>query len=321
MTSEETKKKHPGRKVFLIILLALIAAAGYLVFTMVSSGKEGPRKRGGIEQEEGETVFAVTTTQAVSGQIRDHLDVNGDIVAASSVSVYPDTSGKLTRLFAGLGDYVRKNQIIAEVDPSRPGMTYSANPVKAAISGTITSLPIDIGSTVSPQLPVAEIGELSQLQVRTFIPERFISRLSMGMEAGITLEAYPGEIFKAVVTEISPIVDPVSRTLEITMDLATRDPRIKAGMYAEISLITQVKEEIVKIPSDCILDRFGEKFVFVLDTEDSVSKRLIREGISIDGISEIVEGLKQGESMVYQGQTLLDDQARVKVIRSVQPLR
>ena len=322
MTSEEAnRKKHPGRKIFLIILLALIGAAGYLVYTMLSGKEEGPRKRGGIVQEEGETVFAVTATRAVSGQIRDHLDVNGDIVAASSVSVYPDTSGKLTKLYAGLGDYVRKNQIIAEVDPSRPGMTYSANPVKAAISGTITSLPIDIGSTVSPQLPIAEIGELSQLQVRTFIPERFISRLSMGMEAGISLEAYPGDLFKAVVTEISPIVDPASRTLEITMDLASRDPRIKAGMYAEISLITQVKEDIVKIPSDCILDRFGEKFVFVLESENTVSKRLIREGISIDGISEIVEGLKQDESVVYQGQTLLDDQARVKVIRSVQPLR
>ena len=317
----KVKTKKPGRIVFLIILILLIGTAGFLVLNLVKNGKGDPRKRGGVELEEKETVFAVTTTKAVSGGIRNHLDVNGDIVAASTVDVYSDNSGKLTRLYVGLGDYVRKGQVLAEVDPSRPGMTYSANPVKATISGTVTSLPVDIGSTVSTQVPITSIGELSQLQVRTFIPEMFISRISMGMEAQIELEAYPGEIFQAVVTEISPIVDEVSRTLEIAMDLVSRDTRVKAGMYAEIRLITEIKEDIVKIPSDCILDRFGERFVFVMDSEDRVAKRLVTQGINIDGISEILEGLAVGEDVVFQGQTLLDDQAAVKIVRTVQPLQ
>ena len=109
-------------------------------------------------------------TEAVSGQITDLLEVNGDVIPDSSVDLYADNSGKLSRLYVELGDYVRKGQIIAEVDPSKPGMSYTANPVKAAISGTVTSLPMDIGATVSTQVPLATVGQLQHLQVGPISP-------------------------------------------------------------------------------------------------------------------------------------------------------
>jgi RND family efflux transporter MFP subunit len=182
-------------------------------------------------------------------------------------------------------------------------------------------MPFDVGATINPQIPVATIGNLTNLQVRTFIPEKFISRIVLGMRANLTFESYPGESFEAVVMEISPVVDEVSRTMEIKMDIVKRDKRIKAGMYAKISLITEVKDKVVRIPSDCIMNRFGENFVFILEGEDKVSKRMITEGIRINGVSEIIKGLSEGETIIYQGQTLLDDQAPVKVVRSVQPLK
>jgi membrane fusion protein, multidrug efflux system len=314
------KKLGPGRTILIVLLIAIVGFAAY-TFLGMKDGKGGPKGRPGMDEENKETIFAVTTTDSVSGQIKDLLKVNGDIIPDSSVDVYSDNSGKLSKLNVSLGDYVRKDTVIAEIDPSRPGMSYTANPVKATISGTITSLPFDVGSTVSPQVPVATVGRLHSLQVRTFIPERFISRVEMGMTARLSVEAYPGEEFIAVVTELSPIVDSMSRTLEIKLDLKDKDTRIKAGMYAKISLVTEIKEDIVRIPSDCIMIRFGETFVFVMDGEDHVSKRLITEGIRINGVSEIREGLDAGETIIFQGQTLLDDKAPVKVVRTVQPLK
>lgn len=312
------KKLGPGRIILIVLLIAIV---GFAAYTFLGMKDGGPKGRPGMEEDNTETIFAVTTTESVSGQIKDLLKVNGDIIPDSTVDVYSDNSGKLSKLNVSLGDYVRKDTVIAEIDPSRPGMSYTANPVKAAISGTITSLPFDVGATVSPQVPVATVGRLNNLQVRTFIPERFISRVEIGMTARLSFEAYPGEEFMAVVTELSPIVDSISRTLEIKLDLTDKDSRIKAGMYAKISLITEIKEDIVRIPSDCIMSRFGETFVFVMDGEDHVSKRLIVEGIRINGISEIREGLEAGETIIFQGQTLLDDMAPVKVVRTVQPLK
>ncbi|QEN08851.1 efflux RND transporter periplasmic adaptor subunit [Oceanispirochaeta crateris] len=315
----KTKKRlSPGRIILIILLLVVLGFAAYTFVGMKENGKGRP---GAMEEENKETIFAVTTTQAVTGQIKDLLEVNGDVIPNSSVDVYPDTSGKLFRLNVNLGDYISKDQVIAEIDPSRPGMSFASSPVKATVSGTITSLPFDVGATITPQVPIATIGNLSKLQVRTFIPERFISRIKKGMKAHLSFESYPGEVFDAVVIELSPVVDEISRTMEIKMDIVRNDRRIKAGMYAKISLITEVKEGIVRIPSDCIMSRFGETFVFVMEGENTVSKRLIEEGIRIDGISEITAGLSAGETIIFQGQTLLDDMTTVKVVRSVQPLK
>ena len=298
----------------LIVAAAIVTVVMGRIETGSGRGKPG-------DDTETETTFAVTVTDAVSGQIKNILEVNGDVIPDSSVDLYADNSGKLARLTVELGDYVRKDQVIAEVDPSKPGMSYTANPVRAEISGTITSLPFDIGDTVSTQVPVATVGRLQQLQVRTFIPERFISRISLGMKANLSFEAYPGEEFMAEVTELSPVVDELSRTMEIKMNLKDDKKKIKAGMYAKISLITEVKENIVRIPSDCIIERFGEQFVFVMDGEDRVVRRVIKQGIRISGVSEIISGLTSGETIVFQGQTLLDDGAPVKVVRSVQALK
>jgi len=317
----KTKKKIKPGRIILLVLLAVVV--GYGIFTILGmKNKKGtPGKSDAVTEAQKDTVFAVTTTKAVSGQIKDLLYINGDVVPASSVEVYPDTSGKLTKLNVSLGEYVRKDQVIAEIDPSKPGMSFTENPVKAIVSGTITSLPFDIGATMSPQVPVAKIGNLTNLQVKTYIPEKFISRIEMGMKAVLSFESYPGETFDAVVMELSPVVDEVSRTMMIKMDIVKRDKRIKAGMYAKISLITQEKKNILRIPTDCIISRFGETFVFALEGEDRVSKRLVKEGIRINGVSEIKEGLNPGDTIIFQGQTLLDDQAPVKVVRTVQPLK
>ena len=81
--------------------------------------------------------FAVSTTLSVQGEIKDYLQLNGDIAAKTTVDTFADTAGKLKNLYVKIGDTVRKDQVIADIDPSRPGMTFASSPVKASISGTI----------------------------------------------------------------------------------------------------------------------------------------------------------------------------------------
>ena len=141
------KKEKKTRAVFIVIIvvlvIALVAAAGMGMIR--TSGAEGGGRTGPAGEVEEEVVFAVNTTSAVLGPIADYFDINGEVVTASSVDTYADASGILARLYVGLGDYVRRNQVIAEVDPTQPGLKYTLSPVKARVSGTITSLPLDQG--------------------------------------------------------------------------------------------------------------------------------------------------------------------------------
>ena len=290
--------------------------------------KPGNEAKAAFREDVG-TIFAVNTTTAVKGEILDYLEVNGDVATKTSVDIYADTAGKLIKLYISLGSYVRKDQVIAEVDPSKPGMKFVPSPVKSSIAGTIIDIPVDIGATITPSIPVAKVSKMSQLEIRTYISERFISKIKLGLDALLHFEAYPQERFRAVVTELSPVVDPQSRTMEVKLNLVKNDSRIKTGMFTRIKIITEKKQGIVKIPAECMVKRYGGYYVFVVqdagqigasDGAAIVEKRKVTPGIEIDSKLEIVEGLNPSEEIVIRGQTLLEDKARVKIIERTQPL-
>ena len=137
------------------------------------------------------------------------------------------------------------------------------------------------------------------------------------MAAEVSLEAWPGHVIPLEISEINPVVDSASRTLEIKMDIPPGQDKAKAGMYAEIRLTTDEKDLVVKVPADTVLRRLGEIFVYVVEG-DLAEKRIVVPGITLGGVVEIVDGLEAGEKVVYQGQTLLEDGVMVRVVREVQ---
>jgi multidrug efflux pump subunit AcrA (membrane-fusion protein) len=271
-------------------------------------------------------VFAVNTTTAVQGQIRDYLALSGDIVAGSTVDTYSDAAGKITRLFVSVGSRVRKDDPIAEVDPSRPGMSYIPGIAKAPISGTVVALPAQVGMTISQAVPLARIAGGSALEIKLYVAERFISKMSLGLPCEITLDAWPGEVFRGSISEISPVVDPASRTMEIRVNVDNPGSRLKAGMFAKVKVITERKNNIVKIPAGAMIQRFGENYLFAVEPDPAAPeqyiarRKLITPGILIDGVLEIQQGLAPGEEIIVRGQTLLEDGVPVNIIDRVPPL-
>lgn len=314
------KRKRNGKTIFLGLLTVMTAA---LLLAGCGGGSpfggRGPGGPGARETEEAETVFAVNVTPAVEGEIYDYFELNGDVKASAEVDAFPTTSGEVIRILAGVGRYVEKDQVIAEIDPSRPGQTFVASPVKAPISGTVTAVPVQIGSKAAPTTPIARIAKTGDLEIVVYVSEKYISRIATGMTSLVTFTAFPGEEFRARISEVSPVVDPTTRTLETKMRLLNRDSRIKAGMYGDVKIITEGKRGIVKIPAGCVVERFGVPYVFVV-TGDSVEQREIERGIEIDNKLEVRSGVSAGEMVVYQGQTLLEDGATVRVIDTVTPL-
>ena len=205
-------------------------------------------------------------------------------------------------------------------------MTFAASPVKASISGTVTQVHVQIGATVAPNLPIAKISKMNELEVILYVAEKFISKMSVGLPAVIKTEAFPGELFTGRIRELSPVVDQNSRTMEIKLQLDDQTSRLKAGMFAEVKIITEEKKGIVKIPAEAMINRFGESYVFIVKEDPKVSDRWIVErrvvvpGLRIDNQLEIISGLLDGDVIVIRGQTLLEDGLFVKLVSTVEPL-
>jgi len=301
-----------------IILLLVLALS-------IFSGCKNEEKKAEEKAREA-PVFAVNTTLAMQGQIQDYLTFSGDIVAGSTIDVYPEAAGKVTELFVSVGQRVSRGSQIASVDPSRPGMTFRQNIATAPIGGTVVMIPAQVGMTVSQAVPLARIAGGGALEIKLSIAERFISRMAMNQPCEITLDAYPGDTFRGSISEVSPTVDLASRTMEVRVNVRDTSSKLKAGMFAKVRVITEQKNNIVKIPAAAVISRFGEQFVYVIAKDEEnpeiniVKKRVVAPGILIDGVMEIQNGLEPSEEIVIRGQTLLDDGSRVNIIERLAPL-
>jgi len=284
-------------------------------------------KQGGPGGEKPIPVFAVNTIIAVQGQIQDYIALAGDIVAGSTVDVYSETAGKVAEVYVSVGQRVNRGQEVAAIDPSRPGMEFRWSVPTAPIGGTVVALPAQIGMTISPAVPLARISGGGGLEIKLYVAERFISKMAMNLPCIVTLDAWPGEVFQGSISEVSPTVDPTSRTMEVRVTVRNPGNKLKAGMFAKVRIITESKDNIVKIPASAMLSRFGEQYVYVVEKDPAdpqfniVRKQIVKPGILIDGILEIQDGLKPDEEIVVRGQTLLEDGTRVNVIDRAAPLK
>jgi RND family efflux transporter MFP subunit len=247
--------------------------------------------------------------------IENSVVINGDVLAGSQVSIFPTVAGKITEARFQVGDQVSRGAAVAMVDPSRPGEVYSQSPVISTISGTILQAPVQAGDTVTTQTAVYVVGDLSSLMVETFVPERFSNAARRGLAAQVFLEALPGEVFTAVVDEVSPVLDPASRTLRIRLKFQGRtDPRIKAGMFATVSLVTNTRRNVPVIPREAVINTYGSWIVFTVNEENTAVRREISLGLENERFVEVLSGLEPGELVVSAGQNFLSDGDSVRIL-------
>ncbi|MDC7219499.1 MAG: efflux RND transporter periplasmic adaptor subunit [Spirochaetales bacterium] len=292
-----------------------LIASALIMGMMMSSCDKLPSQGGDEEEAVVEKRFNVKTTPVIKQELSSYINLSGDVEAAGSVDVYPDVVGKIVSLPVSLGDYVQKGSVLTTVDPSMPGLNYSASPVKATISGTVTAINVEVGQTVSQQVPVVTIGDLSDLEITTQVPERFIYQVELGQKAIVSSSAAGNFNFESTVSEIAPVVNQSSRTMETKLALDS-NTTIKAGMFVTIKLITSTSEDALTVPEDAVIIRNNDTFVYLVDG-DTVKKTSVEIGKNSNGLMEILYGLKEGDEVVTEGKTLLSDGAKIRVVNSL----
>jgi multidrug efflux pump subunit AcrA (membrane-fusion protein) len=233
--------------------------------------------------------------------IQQVIKLNGDVSSQSAVSVFPDTSGKIIRILKNLGDTVKQGDVIAYVDPSRPGAAYVESPVISPVEGTITSLPVTGGLTVSSSTVIATIGSLDKLKITIYVAEKYSGYLRQNLPAYVSFTSSPGLEFNAWVSSVSPVVNNKNRTIETTLNLASQDPRIKEGMFASVRLVIREEKNTLVIPRTAIKDYNGDDTVYIIDEEDLARRVPVTVGLTNDAEAQILAGLKPGDRVITAG--------------------
>ena len=282
-----------------------MAAAGNTMPGNANSNTSGKKSQ---------TVTPVRTVVANEVILQDYVMTSGDIQTQTSIEVFPSIGGTVVQMNVSLGSPVKKGDVIGYIDPSEPGSYYAKSPITCPISGSILTAPAKPGQKVQASSVITKIGDIENLQISAKIPERYVAELAVGQKAEIKLEAYPDVSFSASVVRISPVVDSATRTKEIILNFDKKDSRINAGMFAKVKLFTSAYKGTFAIGQDSIVSNSDKNYLFVVNDDDTVSKREVTLGKNVDGYYQILSGIEFGETVVTEGMLTLYEGAKVRDI-------
>lgn len=254
----------------------------------------------------------VNAAKVVKGSIDSSIQVSGLVSTGNAVAIIGEANGTLRNFSLKVGDSVTEDQIIGQIDPSRPGMQYKMKDVKAPITGTIINVSSEEGSMSSPSVPLAYVEDLNDLSIKANIIEKYIPLIKIGESVEIVFDAYPDRTFKGTVTEKNPTVNSQTRTLGITIEFEDANNEILPGMFTSNKIITKTIDNTLLIPSTSVFAKENEFYVYVI-TNNRIKKTTIKKGLETYDNVQVLSGLKEGDIIVNTKSSLLEDGATVSI--------
>jgi membrane fusion protein (multidrug efflux system) len=186
--------------------------------------------------------------------------------------------------------------------------------VVAPFSGYLVKKHAEVGQWIEEGGKVADLVDIDIVYAVIPVNERDIGRVRQGNEATLTVDTYPGRVFRGRVTHIVPQADVTSRNFPVRIKVDNLPDRLlKAGMFARVAVRYGEPRQGLFIPKDAVVVRGRDQVVFVVQ-DGKVRMLPVKAGRPQEGFSEVVEGsLKSGDTVVVTGNESLADQAAVVV--------
>lgn len=190
--------------------------------------------------------------------------------------------------------------------------------VKAPSSGSIVELNAKVGATVTGGMIMGEsdtsggkqcmqIADLSKMKVTVQVGEKDIAKIAVGQSANVTYPAFPDIVSQGTVTAIASVANSDAAnggggnvTFNVDILIEAPDARLKPGMTAEVSVVTEKLDDVVMVPTMALMTEDGEHYYVNVATDD--------EGKQTHRVKVVVVTQNDNEAVVGKTQVKRDDQ-------------
>lgn len=206
----------------------------------------------------------------------------------------------------------------AQLEQAQLSLSYTS--ITSPIEGVMTLRNIEVGNMVTNNQVVAAVAKFDPLLARIQVTEKDFGKITVGQVARISVEAFPEREFKGTVKMVSPIVDPESGTVKVTVEVPRPNAGLlRPGMFASVYIITETRANTLVIPKKAlVLEGAGNQvFVYAPDAETGMGKaerRTVTIGFTDSERLEILSGVKQGEQVITVGQEGLRPGSNVRLV-------
>ena len=162
---------------------------------------------------------------------------------------------------------------------------------------------------IQPKLPFTDEGNPS-VSINADVYEQDLGFIAIGQKALIKISAY-GETKEGIVRTISDVIDPMSRTARLRIEVPQMSEDLKINMLVDVEIISELNE-MTLVPRDAVMDTGIRKIVFVEKEAGTFEPRTVELGLLGDGYYQVKSGLAPAEVVAVEGNFLLDSESRLQ---------
>jgi cobalt-zinc-cadmium efflux system membrane fusion protein len=237
---------------------------------------------------------------AKGGSLQDWQQAQADLTAAETVR----NSVRNRLKILGKSD--------AEIDVLESSRSMSPVAIIAApIAGVVVDRQVGPGQYLQAGggTPVFTIADPSTVWLLANVREADAGLVHLGQAVEVRVLAYPKRAFKARVTYVAALVDPVTHRLPVRAEIDNHDAALKPEMFANFRILTSDAVNSPAVPESAVVYEGEAAHVWVLAGDGLLAYRSIRTGRNNDGLVEVLDGLKAGERIVTKGGLFIDQVA------------
>ncbi|MCE3026044.1 efflux RND transporter periplasmic adaptor subunit [Salinicola sp. DM10] len=211
----------------------------------------------------------------------------------------------------------------AAVDSAQVQLDYTR--ITAPFSGVVGIRNVDPGNIVQlgDSDPIVTLTQLDPISVIFSLPSRYVdtvrARLAAGEHPAVSVTGPDGQTVNGQLTSVDSRIDSATGTIRLRATLDNPSGGLYPNAYVDVSLISQTLRDRVIVPEPAIQTGQNGDYVYVVNADDSVSRREVEVSASEDHQSAIASGLDAGERVVVDGVDSLRDGAKVRVVSDALP--
>ena len=189
--------------------------------------------------------------------------------------------------------------------------------IRSPFSGIITERLVEVGNLVNANDVVFRTADLDPLLARIHVPEKDIGQVRPGQSVRINVEG-SDQTHTGRVSLISPIVDPESGTVKVTVEIRDRMGTLRPGMFTTVNLVIAIQENVLQVEKKALVAEAEGSYAFLFQ-DGTAEKRLLEIGIAEGDYVEVLSGLSDGDSIITVGQEGLRNGAPVRIAGQIPP--
>ncbi len=189
-------------------------------------------------------------------------------------------------------------------------LSYSYAKVSSPFSGRVVRRFVDVGQYVEIGAALFTVADLNPLLARVYVPAKEFKAISVDQRVELVLDS-DGARLQGRIKLISPVIDPATGTITITVEIAEYPANTRPGDFAKVQILTERRTGVTLVPKEAVFEHKGDQVAFV-SVGGEAERRVVEVGFRDDVFSEVISGVDADELVVIKGQRSLQHGQKIK---------